>query len=61
MTKRQVVIDALNFRRPKYVPWEWGPTIRCAEHLRRSDPGCKFNTAEWSSISPLSLDGRGQG
>ncbi len=35
MTKREVVIEALRFRRPPYVPWSWGPTIACAERLRR--------------------------
>ena len=34
-TKREVVIDALNFRPPAYVPWAWGPTHDCAERLKR--------------------------
>jgi uroporphyrinogen decarboxylase len=34
MTKRDVVIEALNFRPPPYVPWAWEPTLRCAERLR---------------------------
>ena len=34
MSKRDVVLDAVNFRRPAYVPWSWGPTIPCAEKLR---------------------------
>ncbi len=42
MTKRQVVIDALKFRTPAYVPWEWGPTIDCgtaAQYLGTDDLG----------------------
>jgi len=34
MTKRDVVFDALGFRTPAYVPWSWGMTIDCANHLR---------------------------
>jgi uroporphyrinogen decarboxylase len=34
MTKRQVVIEALGFRPPPYVPWAWGPTQQCADRLR---------------------------
>ncbi|MHC4983435.1 MAG: uroporphyrinogen decarboxylase family protein [Planctomycetota bacterium] len=34
MTKREVVIDALEFRPPSYVPWSWGPTGGCAGRLR---------------------------
>ncbi len=34
MTKRDVVIDALEFRRPAYVPWDVDLTIECAGHLR---------------------------
>lgn len=35
MTKRQVVIDALEFRSPAYVPWQVDLTTECAEHLRK--------------------------
>ncbi len=35
MTKRDVVIDALEFRRPAYVPWSIDLTIECAERLRK--------------------------
>jgi len=35
MTKRQVVIDALEFRRPAYVPWQVDLTIECADHLKK--------------------------
>ena len=35
MTKRDVVIDALEFRRPAYVPWQISLTIGCAERLRQ--------------------------
>ncbi len=35
MTKREVVIEALEFRRPPYVPWAWGMTRRCAERMKR--------------------------
>ena len=34
MSKRDVVLDAISFRRPAYVPWSWGPTIPCAERLK---------------------------
>ena len=34
MDRRQVVIDALEFRPPAYVPWSWGPTARAAERLK---------------------------
>ncbi|NQT19844.1 MAG: uroporphyrinogen-III decarboxylase-like protein [Planctomycetes bacterium] len=34
MTKRDVVIDALEFRPPAYVPWSWGMTIDCAEKVK---------------------------
>jgi len=34
MTKRDVVMDALHFREPAYVPWSWGPTYQCAQRLR---------------------------
>ena len=33
-TKRDVVLDALQFRPPPYVPWAWGPTQKCAERLK---------------------------
>lgn len=35
MTKRDVVLDALGFRRPAYVPWAWGPTKDCAARLKK--------------------------
>lgn len=34
MTKRDIVIDALEFRRPAYVPWAWDMTHQCAERCR---------------------------
>jgi uroporphyrinogen decarboxylase len=34
MTKKQVVLDAINFRKPAYVPWSWGPTVDCGRALR---------------------------
>jgi uroporphyrinogen decarboxylase len=34
MTKREVIIEAINFRRPPYVPWDWGPTHDCAARLK---------------------------
>ncbi|MBI4581403.1 MAG: uroporphyrinogen-III decarboxylase-like protein [Planctomycetes bacterium] len=34
MTPRQVVLDALAFKRPGYVPWAWEPTQVCARRLR---------------------------
>ncbi len=33
-TKRDVVIEALKFRRPPYVPWAWDMTQRCAERMK---------------------------
>ena len=35
LTKREVILEALEFRPPPYVPWAWGPTERAAERLRR--------------------------
>ena len=34
MTKREVVIEALEFRAPPYVPWHAGLTINCGERLK---------------------------
>lgn len=34
MTRREVVIDVLNFRKPAYVPWSADLTIDCADRLR---------------------------
>ena len=34
MTPREVVLEAVNFRPPPYVPWQWEPTQRCGEKLR---------------------------
>ena len=42
MTKRQVVIDALEFRTPAYVPWDWGPTQQCAARLKKHLRGQKL-------------------
>jgi len=33
-TQRDVVIEALSFRTPPYVPWAWKPTQACANRLR---------------------------
>jgi uroporphyrinogen decarboxylase len=35
MTKREVVIEALRFRPPPYVPWSWDMTQQCAERMRK--------------------------
>ena len=35
MTKRDVIIDAMEFRRPAYVPWQIGLTIDCADRLKK--------------------------
>jgi uroporphyrinogen decarboxylase len=35
MTRREVVIEALAFRSPPYVPWAWDMTQQCAERMRR--------------------------
>ena len=41
MTKRDIVIDAMEFRPPAYVPWAWDMTHQCAdrlkEHLQTND------------------------
>lgn len=34
MTPRQVVLDAIRFRPPAYVPWSWSPTEGCAQRLK---------------------------
>lgn len=34
MTKREIVIEALAFCRPPYVPWAWDMTVECAERMR---------------------------
>lgn len=34
MNKRDVVIEALEFRAPPWVPWAWGPTEACGDRLR---------------------------
>ena len=34
MEKRRVVLDALSFRPPAYVPWAWDMTIECARKVR---------------------------
>ena len=35
MTRREVVIEALEFRRPPWVPWSWGMTTACREKMKR--------------------------
>ncbi len=34
VSRRQVVIDAIEFRRVEYVPWAWKPTSACSQRLR---------------------------
>ena len=34
MTKREVVLEALAFRPPPYVPWAWEMTKACQQRLR---------------------------
>jgi len=36
MTRREAVIEALEFRPPPYVPWQWEMTIDCAERFGRA-------------------------
>ena len=36
MTKREIVIDALKFRPPRYVPWSWSMTKECEERFRKA-------------------------
>lgn len=35
MTKRDVVLDAVQFRKPAYVPWSWIPTIESGQQLMK--------------------------
>jgi len=35
MTRREVVIEALEFRRPPWVPWSWGMTSACREKMKK--------------------------
>ena len=35
MTPREVVIEALRFNTPPYVPWAWDMTQQCAERMKR--------------------------
>jgi len=58
MSKRQAIIDALNFRRPEYVPWAWGPTYDCAEKLKRHlgvDDLAEFIDPHTLSLDPAGL------
>lgn len=34
MTKRDVVLAALKFQPPPYVPWAWDMTLRCADRVK---------------------------
>ena len=34
LSQREVVIEALSFRRPPYVPWAWSMTERSAERMK---------------------------
>jgi uroporphyrinogen decarboxylase len=34
MTRKDVVIQALNFQEVPYVPWSWGPTVQCQKNLQ---------------------------
>ena len=34
MNRKEIVLEALNFRPPPYVPWSWTPTHQCADRLR---------------------------
>jgi uroporphyrinogen decarboxylase len=36
MTKREVVLEALAFRPPPYVPWAWDMTRACQQRMRDS-------------------------
>lgn len=35
MTKKQVMLDALRFRPPAYVPWSWGMTKDCKQRMQQ--------------------------
>ena len=64
MTRKQVVIEALKFRRPPYVPWSWGPTIDCAARLRerlgRNDLGAFLDNHFYGVLRPLDKLGTGR-
>jgi len=56
-TKREVVVEALSFRKPPYVPWAWTMTERCAERMKarlggadRLDP---FMDSHFFEIEPI--------
>ena len=34
VTRKQIVLDALAFRPPAYVPWDWSMTQECARRVR---------------------------
>jgi len=34
-TKRDVILDALNFRPPAYVPWHWHMTVDCEAQVKK--------------------------
>jgi uroporphyrinogen decarboxylase len=43
MTKRDVMIEAMSFRRPAYVPWSWHMTQRMADRMK---PYLRTDTVE---------------
>src|SRR5512140_1279331 len=46
MTKRQIVVDAITFKRPAYVPWQIGLTVNCAQRLKEH-AGSGFDLGGW--------------
>jgi uroporphyrinogen decarboxylase len=54
--KREVVIEALNFRPPPYVPWAWEMTRQCAErakpHVPRGDIAA-FIDSHFFDVEPV--------
>ena len=54
-TRRDVVIEALEFRRPPYVPWAWDMTQRCAERMKahlRTDDLAPFIDSHFLNLGP---------
>lgn len=65
MTRRDVVLDALNFRTPRYVPWSWTMTLPCADRFQARYPETDVdafidphitvvaaNLGEWEEVRP---------
>ena len=56
MRKRDVVIEALEFRPPPYVPWAWSMTRQCAERMREHLGTDDLSGFVGSHVLPLGAD-----